>query len=283
MRPRHFSALLAAVFTLLASAALAGPWLPAPGDYYTEFRAGRVAGDMLYDDGGSASGIAGGGELEERRLISTTELGWKENVSFLLQVPAVSMTYRQRTPDTESTETGLGDMVIGLRYRLVEGATALAIEGDWKAPLGYDRRADPTLGDGQQDVMGQVVFGAPLSGMGFVQLGGGYRYRFESPPDEVFGSADVAIFAGDAFLVSGHYDGVISMASTDHPELERNLHTAGPQVLLRVDDALDLFAGSRFAIAGKNTVQTNEFYIGVAFKQTQLGRLQGFLGSGSRP
>lgn len=284
MRPRHLIALLAAVPMLIASAALAGPWLPAPGDYYTEFRAGRIAGDMFYDDGGDSFAIPGGGEVEARRLVAYTELGWKDNLSFLVQVPAVSLTVRQRSPEFEATETGLADMVLGLRYRVIEGPTALAIEADWKAPMGYDRKAQPALGDAQQDVMGQVVFGSPIAEMGFFQFGGGYRYRFESPPDEIFGSADVAFWIGSMFMASGHYDGAIAMSSDEYPELERNLHRVGPQVLLRVDESLDLFAGSRFSVAGKNVIQSNEFYIGVAFKQTQLGRLQGFLGSsGNRP
>ena len=54
---------------------------------------------------------------------------------------------------------------------------------------------------------------------------------------------------------------------------------AGPVVLYRVDDGLDVYAGSWSTTAGRNTLRYREVYAGVAFHKTKLNRLQGFLGN----
>ena len=61
------------------------------------------------------------------------------------------------------------------------------------------------------------------------------------------------------------------------------MHEVGPQLLYRVDDNLDAFAGSLHTASGKNVIHTDQYYVGVAVKRTRLDRLQGFLGGTKRP
>jgi hypothetical protein len=60
-------------------------------------------------------------------------------------------------------------------------------------------------------------------------------------------------------------------------------YSAGPVVLVRVDDRLDVSGGSWFTWFGRNALRSNEVYLAVAFKQSKLNRLQGFLGTSQRP
>jgi hypothetical protein len=54
-------------------------------------------------------------------------------------------------------------------------------------------------------------------------------------------------------------------------------------VLYRVDDHLDVKAGSWSTASGKNVLHYDQFYVGVAFHQSKLNRLQGFSGSTKNP
>ena len=70
---------------------------------------------------------------------------------------------------------------------------------------------------------------------------------------------------------------------TENLSPERTLHLAGPVLVWRVDDRLDLTAGSWSTAMAKNALDYNQVYVAVAFKQTRLNRLQGFLGGTKAP
>jgi len=277
MRARSLSATLAMLSIVSATTAWAGPWLPAPGEYSNEFTGRRSLTDQFRDAGGTKGPIPGDYQVESRGLGLTTELGWKERWSIVLGLPLESRSQRYGRPFyQEATQTGFGDLRFGVRYGLLAGANALALEGDWDAPLGYDRKAVPVLGDGQQKLGGQAIYGAGIPSLnGFVEVSGGARYLAEDKKVDVVFGAVAGFWVGRSILVSATYDGF----SGD--SLSR--HTVGPEVRLRVDDRLDVFAGSRHTIAGENVLDAAEFRFGFAFKKTKLNRLQGFLGGTSRP
>jgi hypothetical protein len=54
-------------------------------------------------------------------------------------------------------------------------------------------------------------------------------------------------------------------------------------MLWRVDDRLDLTAGSWSTAMARNNLHYDQFYVALAFKQTKLNRLQGFLGGTKAP
>jgi hypothetical protein len=263
-------------------AAASSPWLPAPGEFYSEFRAGHASVGRVFDNDRNSVGLGAQAIAEERSLASYNEVGWKRNLSLVIAVPAVSRTLRVDSLRQSYTNTGLSDLELGLRYRLLQGPTALAVEADWKAPLGYDRLATPALGSGQQDITGLLLFGAPIAGRGFVQVASGYRYRFELPLDEYLVSGDLAVWVGP-LLASGSYDYTQSVGTGDVPEYEIERHELGPRLTYRVDNGLDFFAGSTYTVSGRNQPRIDRYYLGVAVKQTTLNRLQGFLGGTRRP
>src|SRR6185503_7149808 len=111
----------------------------------------------------------------------------------------------------------------------------------------------------------------------------GYRYRFEQPLDEITGSGDLAFWIGSGFLAGGRYDYLKSVGTADTPDQKIENHLVGPRVTYRVDDRLDVFAGSSHTLAAKNAEHQNRYYVGVSFKETSLSRLQGYLGGSRRP
>jgi hypothetical protein len=296
-----------------ARRATAGAWSLAPGDWYSEFRAGVFTADSWHDENGTRSGLFGGGLVQQRSLISYNELGWKKHTSVVLAVPAQSLTRRDGIGRLDRTETGLGDATVGFRYRLANAASAFAIELDWKAPLGYNRhllathqdsircgdasgngdslRQDclrqtvaPRLGEGQQDVSLLLRAGyafVPLRA--YVDLSGGYRYRFDAPADQIVGGAEVGFWLTRMLMVGGRYQGEIAAGSGNLPIDEIDRHLVGPLLIYRVDDNLDVQVSSMHTASAKNAYHTDEIFVGVAFKQTRLNRLQGLLGGTRAP
>ena len=194
---------------------------------------------------------------------------------------------RQFDPAPEYTQTGLSDLVTGFKLELLGGATALALTADWKAPLGYNHRLFPALGNGFQEGIGQLELGTEIRPLqAFVQAAGGYRAILDAPDDprlqkdEVLASADVGWWLSPSLLISGSYRGRFESSDAALPE---TVHEVGPQLLYRVDDNLDAFAGSLHTASGKNVIHTDQYYVGVAVKRTRLDRLQGFLGGTKRP
>ncbi len=292
--------------TLFCTAASAGAWIPVPGEYYSEIRGGVFSADSYHGTDGNRLPLLAGGLYEQRLLQLYNELGWKKNVAFVFGVPAVSVTRRTGGAGSSLTETGIGDLMAGLRLKLADGRTALALELDWNGPAGYRRDMSPrdalghrftvagdtasgevadvaelapTLGAGQQDITGIVHFGTALP-HGFVELSGGYRYRFEyeQMPSQMAAAADLGFWLGPSLLLGGRYQGAIAAGDADTPGDKVTVHLAGPILMYRVDDQLDVFAGSMHTASAENALHIDQVYVGLAVKHTRLNRLQGFLG-----
>ena len=285
----------------LFRSALAGPWLPAPGEYYNELRGGAFSADSYHNDAGDRWSL--GGKWEERSLLGTVELGWKKRLSVVMAAPFVSATRRDALGS--ATNTNLEDFLFGFRWGIHQGPTALAAQLDWQAPLGYRRQsslfADSLRGDGLEQLSLSLLLGRSLAKRGFLQLGAGYGYRYLSithkgsnatPGGEdaaanewsnrLLASADVGIWLTHSLLIGGRYSGMTTLSHGDLSP-ERTLHLAGPVLVWRVDDHLDLQAGSWSTAVAKNSLHYDQAYVAVAFKQTKLNRLQGFLGGTKAP
>jgi hypothetical protein len=285
----------------------AGAWNLAPGEFEADFRGSWFSADTYHDETGGRKFIVGGGLWEQRALDFHTELGWKPKLNFLLDLPVLSVSRRLDPGFPEvPTQTGLGDLVLGLRYRLMSGSTAAALQVDWKLPMSYERNhflpsdstlaahgistpldsnavrqlSEPVLGDGQQDVTVSLLLGEVV-GRGFAQVAGGYKYRFEDPSDQLVLSADAGFWMR-SLLLGVRYQGEVATGS-DLPTADPDEHRVGPWLVYRVDDHMDLFAGSLHTFSAANQLHKDEIQVGFAFRQTKLGRSMGFLGGSAAP
>lgn len=308
-----------ALLTLMCSflPAHAGPWSLAPGEYYSGFMAGWFSSDFYYDQDGTKLPLAGGGLWEERSLTSYSELGWKKNLSFVLGIPAVSVTRQfgqvHQAQNPVPTATGLADALIGFKWRFSNGRSATALELDWQPPLGYERNqfyshsdsaaagdlngdgdsldvnrlhqlGSPVLGDGQQNVTLSLLLGTAVGSRAFVEGSGGYRYRFEEDfADQILVNADAGFWATRSLLIGGQYLGEFAAAKSENPSRDPERQRVGPILVFRVDERLDVIAQTLHTAAGTNALHTDEIRVGVAFRQNKLDRLQGFMGGGAKP
>jgi hypothetical protein len=286
---------------VLVSPAIAGPWSLAPGESWTELRGGFHSSDTYHDQNGDRASLAGAGLIEERSLTWSGELGWRKRLSFVYSVPFVSITRRlgdysgATDPDALPTATGFADAVFGFKFNLRNGPSSAAIELDWKAPLGYERNPTyfgndtidvnqakqlnaPRLGEGVQNVTLALHLGSGIGSRGFVQVAGGYMYRFEDPADLIVLSGDLGLWMGRTWFVGGLYQGQIAMEG-DNPTRDADWHRVGPVLLYRVDDRLDLFARTLHTASAVNATHTDEIQVGMAFRKSSLGRQQGYMGT----
>jgi hypothetical protein len=269
-----------------AGASHAGPWVLAPGEFSSEVRGERFSTETFLDANGERPPFPSGGALEGRGVRWSNELGWKKRLSFRVDLPFESVT-RQLGSGPEQTRTGLSDLLAGFKLRLGGGATALALEANWKGPLGYNRHLSPALGNGRQEAIGLLHFGTAFPGLqAFLQLAGGYRLAIDGIADDsisvdgAMAEADLGFWLGPSVLVSGSYRGFFG--SSDQAAAAMS-HQVGPQLLYRVDDHLDVFAGSLHTASGENVLHLDRIYVGVTAKKTRFHRLQGFLGNKTRP
>src|SRR5262249_4324439 len=146
----------------------------------------------------------GTGRFQQFQVRSYNEIGWKRNVSLLLDVPFIDRTIR--LDQTTLSNAGLSDLRLGLRFRLREDNPGLILEGGWEAPLGYGHNGFPARGDGRQKAWVQLNGGLHLPYVpGFIQASRGFLYV---GTDEVLFSqttVDGGLWLGSSVLVGGRY------------------------------------------------------------------------------
>jgi len=282
----------------------------APGDHYNAIGGSYFGSDSYYNFDGNRSPLQQGGLHEERALFSYNEWGWTKGRTFILGFPYKGVTRREGAPSAEErSETGFGDLLVGVRFKLKDGPRALSLEGDWNPPMGYNRNLSPSIGVGASSLIGKLQFGAEMGSRSFVELEGGYRYYIDkvSPTDQMVAGATVGFWLGQSILIAGRYVGHFGKSSQDttyqalvntSPQGDTwstsdavpgttndavSTQLAGPMLVYRIDDRFDVIAGSLHTASAKNALHVDQFYVAVAVKQTHLNRLRGLLGNTRNP
>jgi hypothetical protein len=284
----------------LVRPAAAGPWGLAPGEWYVNLEGSTFTSNTFHGDGArSDTGLV----VEERALRTMVEVGWKKRMSLVFGLPVLSVT--RRDARVQGTAIGFQDVLVGMRYNLINGPNAVAVQLDWTAPAGYNRNLDTLglqLGDGLQQLNLEVAGGTGFPGGGFFQWSVGHTYRYLSitkkdgglvvvdplhPAGHMWSQhltagADLGLWLGPSLLAGGRYRGKLSMASGLLAE-ESDTHLAGAMLLYRVDDRLDMFGGFWSTASARHSLHYDQVYLGLAFHNTKLNRFQGFLGGKQAP
>ena len=162
------------------------------------------------------------------------------------------------------------------------------------------RDSSAFFNSGMQSLSAALELGGTAGKRTYWTLGGGYRTSFltagsrsteDRYADFATGAASLGIWMGPHWLATGSfagqwpmsqgnkYDRIRTPIAGDHgPDLESPLMLAGPRFTYRIDDRLDVFAGSLHTVSGRNVLHTDEFFAGIAWKQTGLDRLAGAMG-----
>lgn len=316
MMQRFRMLLIALLLVAVPSAGHAGAWLLAPGEWSTQANASYYKADTYYDNDGNRGQIPFGGIVERRTGLSLSEFGWHPKLGVVVGIPFTSVSRRTADSQFQSTETGLSDLLFGLKYAFSNDETAFALQVDGVLPMGYNRnryetRLDPTtgeyltnaLGAGSQSVAGRILVGQTMPAWnGWIEGGAGYEATFGRAYVEENGgivneakmlgafvaNAAAGVWFGNDLLIAGRYDGRMSMESIPdgapgYGDDMQSVHLVGPLVTYRVDDHIDVTAGSLHTALGTRALHTDRFYVALTVKQSGLNRLQGFLGNKQQP
>lgn len=259
-----------------------GAWTVSPGEWYSEVSGGRIYANSWFRPDARNGAIPFEGRFQGFRVSSYNEIGWKKNTSVMLGIPFVTSTWRFY--DESRTISGLSDMLLGLRLRLRDDNPGFILDGGWQAPLGYNKNVGPSLGDGRHKLWTELHAGTRLPLIsGFVQASRGFF--FISEDGELYGYTTVqaATWIGTRVLFGGHYGDFVPINSANEVSRLGTSYRAGPVLLFRVDDRLDISISGSRALFGRNSLETTQFQVALGFKQTKLNPLQGFLGTLQKP
>ena len=162
------------------------------------------------------------------------------------------------------------------------------------------RDSSTFLSQGMQSLSASLDVAGTLGKRAFYTLGGGYRTRYltvgaRKTTDRYadFATTDVSLgfWLTQNLMVSGAFSGEWQVSQGESydrisapitvgsgPELQSVNMLAGERVTYRIDDKMDVFAGTWHNPSGRNTLHADQFYCGIAWRQSALDRLAGAFG-----
>ncbi|MFZ2633532.1 MAG: hypothetical protein WA081_20090 [Desulfosalsimonadaceae bacterium] len=269
--------LLPACLVLMSAATLyAGAWTMEKGKSYHRFAANYYLAEEEYDNDGDSRDMPLNGEFRDFNLNYYMEYGIFDQLTVL-----GSLYYKdiRKDDDVITTKTnGLGDLDLGLRYRLHSGdAGIFSIQGLTKIPDLYDEDDALPLGNGQNDYELRLLYGRSLWPFlpGYVNLEAGYRWRVEDPADEFRYLVEIGSDLGKDFYVRTKLDAIVSMDNADpgmdnfgNPAstLEYNLAKLDVTAGWWMTRTLGLELGYAPALWGENTAKGATWTLALTFQ-----------------
>lgn len=249
-------------------AAQAGAWTPATGSAYQKWAVNQFSSDSSF--GVSALGVR---KFTDTNLTYYAEFGLRDDLAFFTSVPVKRLS--SQTALGSNSTSGLGDIDLGLRYRLYNGGP-LVLSTAWllKAPWAYNKNAPVALGNGQADIEGRLLLGYSLGSAGYLGVEGGFRYRAGAPADEYRYLLEYGFNAGDKLYLRAKYDGIEGLKNSTGPRATAGNPTLNLEFNLR---KLELTAGWKLGrnlsaevsgtrnLSGENTLRGTNYALALVY------------------
>lgn len=193
--------------------------------------------------------------------------------------------YRPTGRDSTASASGLGDLWLGARLRLLPrgGPNAAALTLSVKLPTGSPLQAIP-LGTGVVDYEAAIAGGTSFPVFermrGYAQLSGAYRLRNGTVANEMNYAAEVGLNLNETFMLQASVDGVHSFADfdaaaqfDDNPEtiayylFDQSFMRWGLGVIYTMNPGLELNANYNWNSSGRNSLLLSGLSVGIAWKK----------------
>lgn len=266
---------IAALTVLPAADCLAGAWTAKKGGFYEKASVNYYFADKGFDSSGDRRALADNTEFSDLNLNNYFEYGVTDGLTAI-----TSLSYKWLESDGDSrraTAHGLGDIDLGLRYRLhqddrfgVASAQLLV-----KVPGAYDDNDPLPLGNDQFDTEVRLLYGRSLypalPGYGNVELG--YRFRAGDPSDEVRYLVEAGFDLGKQFFTRVKLDGIYSvdngkkLDATGNPTATNNFDLGKLDLTLgyKVSPSMGVELGYRRDLYGQNTAAGANYSLALYF------------------
>lgn len=239
--------------TAIPTAASAGAWTAKQGDTY-------LKGAVNFFETSSRFGPEDGFEnFRNTNFNVYFEHGLKDDLTFFA---TGAFSDLENTSDGQTTSgSGIGDVDVGLRYRLIDGPVIVSVQGLFKAPYLYSDDSELPLGNGQEDFEGKLLFGKSFGALGYGGLELGYRVRTDDPVDEFRFLVEYGFDVNERTYLRTKLDGIHAASSSDAATGAQGalVNAVNPQLPLEFDlGRLEYTAGYKFTdtVAGEITGTT---------------------------
>jgi len=211
---------------LVPTHAFAGAWTAKEGENY-------LKGAVNYFETSNRFGPENGFEnFQNLNFNVYWEHGLKDNLTFFATGSLTDL--QNRSDGQETSGSGIGDIDLGLKYRVIDGPVIVSVQGLFKAPYLYDEDSELPLGNGQEDFEGKVLFGKSFGELGYGGLEVGYRVRTEDPVDEFRYLVEYGFDLNDKTYLRTKLDGIHAASSSDVDTLTA-ASAINPQLPLEFD------------------------------------------------
>jgi hypothetical protein len=193
--PAGFLALAAALAATLGipRAARAGAWTLPDGHYYARVSVAGINSMSRFDESGRRVALSATGSVpldavyESRELRAYFEYGLFDRLTLYGSTAYKSLAMDEHRVRRETS--GLGDVYLGGRFRLVGGRIPASVAGEVTVPPGYSTQNSPALGAGEADVTFRGLVGASWGRL-YATADGGFRLRGGDYRNEIGGSLE---------------------------------------------------------------------------------------------
>jgi len=277
MNKNVFSLLLSIlIVTAYSGSSFAGAWTAKQNAFYEKLAFNYYYSHETFNSTGSRNGTPNNGKFTDYNLSNYFEYGLLDNLTVIN-----SLTYKwieNRDDSTRATARGLGDVDLGLRYKLLDSdkigivSTQLLV----KLPGGYGKNDPLPLGNGQYDTELKLLYGRSLypliPGYGNVEIG--YRWRAQDPSDEVRYLIEFGVDVTKSIYTRAKLDGTLSVDNGKKTDGSGNPTTTNNFDLGKLDLTLGYKAAPNWgveasyvpALYGQNTAAGATYSLALYFK-----------------
>ncbi|MBD2842729.1 transporter [Erythrobacter rubeus] len=257
---------LVAACATFSTAAHAGAWPTGEGESYQ-----KIAINILDTSDRFGDDLPEFENFEDFTLAYYAEFGLDEKTTLIVQVPYRDL--ENRSAGVTTSNSGIGDVDLGLKYSISDGPFVVSVQGLAKLPYLYSENAALPLGNGQLDLEGRLLVGRSLGKFGYFGAEIGYRYRAEEPSDEIRYLVEYGFDLTDSLYTRAKLDGILSVGNAADVA---TANPANPSIPLEFDlGRLEATVGYKFTdrfafeftaapnIYGDNTLQGTTFQFAV--------------------
>jgi protein XagA len=196
-----------------AAPSFAGAWTAKQGAYYDKLAFNYYYSHETFDTTGKRSGTPNNGTFTDYNLSNYFEYGVFDSLTVINSIAYKWLENEDNTNRT--TGTGVGDVDLGLRYKLLDSDKVGIVSSQLlvKIPGDYSKNDSLPLGNGQYDTELRLLYGRSLyplvPGYGNVEIG--YRWRAEDPSDELRYLIEFGVDVTKTIYTRAKLDGTMSI------------------------------------------------------------------------
>lgn len=269
------SILAGLLVALAATSSFAGAWTAKKSAFYEKLSFNYYYAHQSFDPSGHRDGTPNNGKFTDYNVSNYFEYGLLDNLTVIN-----SLSYKRIENENDSEirkAHGLGDVDLGLRYRLHDSSAGVVSSQILvKIPGSYDRNDPLPLGNDQFDTELKLLYGRSLYQWipGYANFELGYRLRAGDPSDEIRYLVEFGVDITKKVYTRAKLDGIFSVDNgkkedgSGNPTATNNFDLGKLDLAIgyQITPALGLEAGYRPDIYGQNTAAGANYSVAVYYK-----------------